>query len=355
MPERNPDLKKEKRRRPKKPNETQTKGMKVEKEFLKFLSDMGMPPESVNLVSSSVEKIIQNAQPRVLYPILKDRDFEHLLWGWMQKNCPDEICREAALSTGYMRFYRDFVLLNGIADTANGNSVDEKNKTEGHREKNDAPKNEISTTPSETSQKTDKEDAATKVVNESLRQDKAAVLKMLEQQEKSDEFVRDRDETQRLFCRAHPGNETQEDVLPKVKFVASRLKIPFFDCEKTAAHIVSCHIDEDLKLGDEIVVKNVAEVAAYGKVRNEYLFAAAYCHCHAPEKFPLFSTDTERAMRFFRDETGFYWFFNDELKNYAKYIRLLRIFREKAGLDGLTLDQISRYLQIVGKELKTKK
>ncbi|AET69174.1 hypothetical protein Desor_3706 [Desulfosporosinus orientis DSM 765] len=156
---------------------------------------------------------------------------------------------------------------------------------------------------------------------------------------------------EKLFLKTYPNNTDINDVLIKVAvlndFYSTNIFFPF----QVAKHIFSLKIDDRLQAEDMTVVNDIAKVTMdNGTVKNFYSFATKYCSHHKPLDFPIYDSYIDRMLRYFRDADGFFHFSNLDLKHYRDFKKVLVQFREFYSLADYTLQEIDRYLWLLGKE-----
>lgn len=156
---------------------------------------------------------------------------------------------------------------------------------------------------------------------------------------------------EKLFLKTYPHNGDINDVLIKVAvlndFYSTNIFFPF----QVANHIFRLEIDDRLQGEDMTVVNDIAKVTMdNGSVKNFYSFATKYCGHHKPLDFPIYDSYIDGMLRYFRDAHGFSAFRNLDLKNYGEFKKVLVQFREFYSLGGYTLQEIDRYLWLLGKE-----
>ena len=156
------------------------------------------------------------------------------------------------------------------------------------------------------------------------------------------------------ITNAGKENRNVNAVYRKVELISAMCGPADIDRAAIARQIVSCNIDNRLTEGDEDAVTVLAWTLHDDNHKDLYMFSVRYCAMHNPNKFPFFNAATVRALKYCRDNHGFYDFANDELLNYPKYKTLLAIFREKYELKGLSLSEISWLLTYSGKLLAGK-
>ena len=81
-----------------------------------------------------------------------------------------------------------------------------------------------------------------------------------------------------------------------------------------------------------------------------YSFATKYCSHHNPKDYPIYDSYVDEVLRFFRSQDHFSAFYNEDLKIYALFKKILNDFREFYGLNQFDLKQIDQYLWQLGKE-----
>ncbi len=154
--------------------------------------------------------------------------------------------------------------------------------------------------------------------------------------------------------KAGKENKDFDAVLSKVSVLISICGPNGTDKENIARQIVACRIDEYMQNGSAEAVDILTNNLSDRNKHDFYMFAVRYCAAHYPELYPYYNPATVRAMKFCRDNHGFYNFSNDELLHYSKYKKLLAIFREKYSLEAFSLSEISWILTYSGKLLAGK-
>ena len=172
---------------------------------------------------------------------------------------------------------------------------------------------------------------------------------------KKDEGIIRRNATiKEVMEKAGQENYDLEKVMMKVNVLISVCGPNGLDAESIAGQIISCKIDDYIENGSAEAVDILAGNLSDRRQHDFYMFAVRYCAAHDPERYPYYNTATVRAMKYCRDNYGFYNFSNDELLSYSKYKKLLAIFRKKYQLDEFSLSEISWILTASGKLLAGK-
>jgi len=153
-----------------------------------------------------------------------------------------------------------------------------------------------------------------------------------------------------LFHSYCPENNQLEQVLLKVSALNDFYSTNIFDTYTVAKHIINCNIDKDLKSGNESLVNKVAPVTINGKTRNFYSFASKYCSHHKPESYPIYDSYVDKMLMHFKKKDKYDCFTKQELKDYRRFIAIIKNFQKHYNLQSFTLREIDIYLWLAGKE-----
>ena len=133
-----------------------------------------------------------------------------------------------------------------------------------------------------------------------------------------------------------------------------------FKVYPVAKHITKINNDDDdLKNGELSLVNKIAKVKL-GKGNNKttkhlYSFATKFCH-HHNSNFPIYDYYVDEMLRYFRNKyQNQFKFKNDELKNYDRFVEILKKFQEVFNLSNFSLKEIDRYLWLAGKRYMPRK
>jgi hypothetical protein len=118
-----------------------------------------------------------------------------------------------------------------------------------------------------------------------------------------------------------------------------------------AEHIKELNIDTRLMDGDISLVNEIAEVP--GKPRY-YSFATKYCSHHFPKLFPIYDSNVELVLKYFREKDDFASFKNEDLKDYLKFVEIINAFRIRYGLTQFDYKELDIYLWQLGKKAARK-
>lgn len=160
----------------------------------------------------------------------------------------------------------------------------------------------------------------------------------------------------KLFFHTYPHNSNIEDILVKVAILNDFYSTNIFSGYMVAKHILELNIDERLEDGDDTLVNEIAEIVTNdGKTKNFYSFATKYCSHHRPFDYAIYDSYVDRVLRYFRNTDGFSDFEDMDLRNYAKFRKVLAEFQEFYRLQKYNLKLLDRYLWQLGKEKFPKK
>ena len=158
-----------------------------------------------------------------------------------------------------------------------------------------------------------------------------------------------------LFHSYCPDNNQIEQVLLKVSALNDFYSTNIFDTYTVAKHILKCNIDNDLGAGNEALVNKIAPVTINGKTRNFYSFASKYCSHHKPESYPIYDSYVDKMLMHFKKKDKYDTFTKPNLKDYQRFIKIIKNFQKHYDLQSFTLREIDIYLWLAGKEYFTNK
>ncbi len=153
-----------------------------------------------------------------------------------------------------------------------------------------------------------------------------------------------------LFRDLCPRNEQIEHVLLKVCALNDFYSTNIFDTYSVAKHILDKNVDSRLSSGDLSLVNDIALVSIKSKTKNFYSFASKYCSHHLPNDFPIFDSFVEKVLLNHQRSDRFTEFKKPELRDYKRFIEIIRNFKTFYHLERFTLREIDIYLWLAGKE-----
>lgn len=178
------------------------------------------------------------------------------------------------------------------------------------------------------------------------------INKYLQKWDRNDEYKRPEEALVKLFQKTYPKNNDIDNVLIKMyalnnAYSAGVLSNHFVSIAK---HIVEIKIDSGLRNGQLEVVERIRNTK-----RNYYSFATKYCSFHNPEAFPMFDLRIVRALTFFRRQSCFETFTQDELRDYKRFHSVVSSFRSHYRLESFSFREIDKYLWLLYEMLETRR
>jgi len=154
-----------------------------------------------------------------------------------------------------------------------------------------------------------------------------------------------------LFTKTYPSNTDLKQILIKATALNDLFKTNIMNIWPVAKHIKSLDIDKRLCEGDATLVNDLASVDfGNDKLKNFYSFATKYCHFHQPGKFSIYDRYVANLLLHFKSVDKFYAFDAIDLRNYPKYLTILKAFQKHYGLTEFNQRQLDHYLWMAGKE-----
>lgn len=153
-----------------------------------------------------------------------------------------------------------------------------------------------------------------------------------------------------LFHGAYSYNENLQHILIKCSVLNDFYSTNIFKVYSVATHIQSLHIDKRLAEGDLTLVNDVARVEISGKSKNFYSFASKYCSHHNQDSYPIYDSYVDKMLKYFKKKDSFAKFENDDLRDYPKFVSVVKQFRTYYGLEKYNLKDLDRYLWQAGKK-----
>ena len=153
----------------------------------------------------------------------------------------------------------------------------------------------------------------------------------------------------KLFKELCKKNDNIEDILIKCSSFNDFYSTNIFDVHTVAQHILSLNIDDRLVRGDRSLVGDIAHVKVNGKDHFFYSFATKYCSHHQPEKYAIYDNYVEQVLISMNIREHFTDFKREDLKDYCKYMSVIRAFQQCFGLMQYNIKQLDQYLWQLGK------
>ena len=158
-----------------------------------------------------------------------------------------------------------------------------------------------------------------------------------------------------LFHSLCPEYKKIEHVLLKVSALNDFYSTHIFDTYSVAKHILTKDIDARLEANDYSLVNDIAQIAIKAKTKNFYSFASKYCSHHKPTGYPIFDSFVEKMMLHYKTVDSFNGFDRVDLKDYERFIEIIKSFQSYYKLENFSLREIDIFLWLAGKELFPRK
>ena len=153
-----------------------------------------------------------------------------------------------------------------------------------------------------------------------------------------------------LFHSLCPENKKIEHVLLKVSALNDFYSTNIFDTYSVAKHILTKDIDARLGANDYSLVNDIAQIKIKAKTKNFYSFASKYCSHHKPTSYPIFDSFVEKMMLHYKSVDSFNGFDKVDLKDYERFIEIIKCFQSFYKLEKFSLREIDIFLWLAGKE-----
>ena len=178
----------------------------------------------------------------------------------------------------------------------------------------------------------------------------AIVEKYLSNWESLEDYSAQESAIDRLFLGEFNSNDNLEHILIKCSVLNDFYSTNIFKIYPVAKHILSLNIDERLKAGDPTLVDEIARVSFNGEDKFFYSFASKYCSHHNPLEYPIYDSYVRKVLNYYKKIDGFFYFGEEDLKNYPKFKEILIHFRDFYKLNKYNLKELDKYLWQFGKE-----
>jgi hypothetical protein len=178
----------------------------------------------------------------------------------------------------------------------------------------------------------------------------ALVKKYLAQWKKLDKSRVHADALTILFREQFPLNNSIEQVLIKVSALNDFYATRILDTFSIASHVVKLKIDKDLNRGNLDLVDKLRFVKRKTQKVNLYSFASKYCGMHRPDLYPMWDSYVDRMLRAYRKKHKFASFINLDLRNYKRFVEVMKEFQIHYQLQEFTLRELDAFLWLYGKK-----
>lgn len=153
-----------------------------------------------------------------------------------------------------------------------------------------------------------------------------------------------------LYWDHFPRHDNLAEVIVKVTVLNAIYSTNVYYRFELAKRIVELNPAERLVAGDTTLVNELAAVQVGEKTHHYYSFATKYCSQHEPKKFPIYDSLASNVLCHFASKDKFSDFQAKDLKNYPRYVAVIKEFQKYYGLEQFSLRWIDRYLWFTGKD-----
>lgn len=176
---------------------------------------------------------------------------------------------------------------------------------------------------------------------------KKLIQKKAEELRKQEDTLLDLEVLNNLF-KSNSSNTDIPTVLLKVTVLNELYSTRIFKVRDAARAIVDAEIDSLLDNNDPCAVKRIQTMKLGSKVRSTYSFATKYCSWHHPENYPIFDKNVMKALTAYRIQDKFAKFSQKDLRDYKKFIEILKIFRKYYEVENVSFSDLDKFLWSVG-------
>ncbi len=169
-----------------------------------------------------------------------------------------------------------------------------------------------------------------------------------------EDYVSQEEVINRVF-RDYSSNKALDNILIKCSILNDFYSTHINKTYLVAKHILCLNIDERLKVGDPLLVHDIAKVKINGKDKYFYSFASKFCSHHNQLEFPIYDSYVHKVLKYYRNVDRFFKFDENDLKVYQKFKNILIKFKKFYKLDKYNFKELDRYLWQFGKEYFRKK
>lgn len=157
------------------------------------------------------------------------------------------------------------------------------------------------------------------------------------------------EDTLNMLVKQYPKNNKEEEVLVKVCCVNQFYSTQIKAIEKITKHILNVDFDNRIKQGDLSLVESIADRTQNILGRDSYVFASKYCSFHNPKAFAIYDKYVGKMLKHLKKQDKFYAFKANDLRNYEKYLEILKEFKDFYNLQKYSLKEIDKFLWKAGK------
>jgi hypothetical protein len=158
------------------------------------------------------------------------------------------------------------------------------------------------------------------------------------------------EEALRELWERFPKNSRVAHVLLKVVVLNELYKprVRAIDLKPLASHIAGLGIDGLLAVGSPNAADLIMRCPA---VTSQYFsFASKYCSWHNPAAYPIYDSNVEDCLWWYRIHDGFTTYRRDSY-GYPEFLRIVTAYRNHYGLSSFAFKQLDKFLLNQGYQL----
>ena len=172
---------------------------------------------------------------------------------------------------------------------------------------------------------------------------KSEVEKYLAKWEKDDDLKETEKNLVRLFQETYPKNDDVYEIWIKVQTLNSAFNVNVPEIHKVANHILRLSKNGTLTI-EEIRIGHGAQRRGATRESNLYSFATKYYSFSHQREHPIFDSNVETALKYFRDKCGKEFSFNfgnNDLRVYTRFVKVIENFQKVFDLKKYSFREIN--------------
>lgn len=193
----------------------------------------------------------------------------------------------------------------------------------------------------------------------------ADIKKYIDKWDNTEEYTMQEQALRMLFLNKRDNRLSSDDLLIKCSALNDFYGTNIFKVYYVVLHYLKvANLAERLDAGDISLVDDLRKVNVPQKDKNGaiirwrtidyYSFATKFCSHHNPKAFPIYDSNVEYSFKTFRSINSRIRFANSDLRNYQKFVDIVKTFQQVYHLESYDFKYIDRYLWQLGKDLQRK-
>lgn len=189
------------------------------------------------------------------------------------------------------------------------------------------------------------------------------IKRYVDKWDNTEEYTMQEQALQMLFLNKRDNHLSSDDLLIKCSALNDFYSTNIFKVYYVVLHYMKvANLAERLDAGDISLVDDLRKVNVPQKDQNGaiirwrtidyYSFATKFCSHHNPEAFPIYDSNVEYTLKTFRSRDNRIRFANRDLRNYQKFVDIVKTFQQEYDLKQYDFKAIDCYLWQLGKDLQ---